>query len=119
MQPVEIAIVGNENLCKCVGKHVPLPTVLHSHHIVPVYLGGGDESSNRVYLCPTTHDNVHSLLRQYAKYKGRPPGSVRKHYSEYVEHLAERAWAGATSRAAIHEVISTILQSALDTPPAV
>lgn len=33
------------------------------HHVVPVYLGGTDDPSNLVWLCPTTHTNVHELLR--------------------------------------------------------
>lgn len=111
LQPLELSIVGKENLCKCVSKHVPLPTVLHNHHIIPKYLGGSEDASNKVYLCPTTHDNVHSLLRAYAKHGGRPPGSVRKHYSEFVEDLAHRAWVGATAMGVTAEEILEVPDS--------
>jgi len=95
MSLIDLSAIGQKGLCKCVGKHVPLPTVVHKHHILPIYLGGGNDPSNFIYLCPTTHDNVHSLLRQYAKSNGRPPGAVCKHYSAFVEVLAARAWAEA------------------------
>lgn len=81
--------------CQCVGKHVPLPTVLHRHHVIPKYLGGTDASDNLITICPTTHNSVHGLLRQYARFKGLPPGRIRKHYSQYVQDLAERGWSGA------------------------
>lgn len=83
-----------EAKCVCVGKHVPLPMALHLHHIVPKEYGGGEEESNKVYICPTTHYNIHSLLQKYEKFKTTPPGKVRKHYSEYVQNLAARAWEG-------------------------
>lgn len=92
-------------MCKCVGKHVPLPMAYHKHHIIPKYLGGTDSKENLLVLCPTTHYNVHALLQHYGRYKGTPPGSVRKHYSDYVQGLAKRAWEGRRS-----------LFSATDTP---
>jgi hypothetical protein len=80
--------------CVCVGKHVPLPMQLVSHFIVSPYHGGLDEPVNLVWLCPTTHFNVHALLDEYERYDGTPPGSVRKHYSEYVQRLAAAGWEG-------------------------
>lgn len=70
--------------CECVGKHVPLPTQLVKY--------GGSNGVDMVWLCPTTHSNLGALLELYTKYDGVPPGSVRKHYSEYVQRLASDAW---------------------------
>lgn len=74
-------VVAEDNVCKCVGKHVPLPHLLH-------------EMSNGEYVCPTTYCNVLSLLSEYKREGGRPPGSVRKHYSDYVQRLAREAYTG-------------------------
>lgn len=81
-------------MCPCVSKHVPLPTQFHKHHVVPKYLGGTDDKSNLFVLCPTTHYNVHKLLQYYGKHKGEPPGSIRKHYSDFVQGMARKAWEG-------------------------
>lgn len=78
--------------CKCVGKHVPLPMILNVHHVVPQYYGGETSHANLIKICPTTHDNVHELLREYDKLNGPPPGQFRKHYSKYVQTLAKIAW---------------------------
>jgi hypothetical protein len=61
--------------CKCCGKHVPLPTVLkeYSGHM----------------LCPTTFANVVEYKRLWKSSGSRPPGSIRKHFSDYVQHLVE------------------------------
>lgn len=86
-------------MCPCVGKHVPLPTQFHKHHIVPLYLGGSNDKSNLFVLCPTTHYNIHALLQKYGRNGGTPPGSVRKHYSDFVQRLAKQAWDGRNTPA--------------------
>ncbi len=50
-------------VCVCVSDHRPPVLEFNSHHILPLYLGGPDVPENRVWLCPTTHVNVHELLR--------------------------------------------------------
>lgn len=62
--------------CKCVGKHVPLPMAYYD-------LTG-------VLVCPTTYQNIQSFLNECTNHRGRPPGYVRKHYSEYVQRMAKR-----------------------------
>jgi hypothetical protein len=62
--------------CKCCGKHVPLPTVLREF--------------NGVVLCPTTFSNVVEYLRIWKASNKRPSGNVRKHFSEYVQQIAEK-----------------------------
>ena len=61
--------------CKCCGKHVPLPTVLKEY--------------NGVVICPTTFANVIEYKRIWVALGARPSGSVRKHFSEYVQQLVE------------------------------
>jgi hypothetical protein len=61
--------------CKCCGKHVPLPTVLKEY--------------NGVVICPTTFANVIEYKRIWVALGSRPSGSVRKHFSEYVQQLVE------------------------------
>ena len=61
--------------CKCCGKHVPLPTTLKE------YAG--------YMLCPTTFANVVEYKRLWISLGSRPPGSVRKHFSDYVQQLVE------------------------------
>ncbi len=31
---------------------------IHSHHILPVELGGSNKLSNRIYLCPNCHNKI-------------------------------------------------------------
>lgn len=61
--------------CKCCGKHVPLPTVLKDYNGTP--------------LCPTTFANVVEYKRIWIASGSRPSGSVRKHFSEYVQQIVE------------------------------
>lgn len=61
------------NTCLCVTKHVPLPTTLYK--------------INNTYLCPTAWDNAQAYESEIYKYRGNVPGSVRKHYSEYIQKL--------------------------------
>lgn len=61
--------------CKCCGKHVPLPTTLKEY--------------NGTMLCPTTFGNVMEYKRIWKASGSRPPGSIRKHFSDYVQQLVE------------------------------
>jgi hypothetical protein len=63
--------------CKCCSKHVPLPTVLREY--------------NGTVVCPTTFANVLEYKRIWESYGARPMGSIRKHFSEYVQELVERS----------------------------
>ena len=49
--------------CHCVAEHRPPALELEEHHIWPRYLGGPDTPENRIFICSTTHGNVHELLR--------------------------------------------------------
>jgi hypothetical protein len=61
--------------CKCCTKHVPLPTTLKIYEDTT--------------LCPTTYYNVIEYKRIWDKCGTRPAGSIRKHFSEYVQHIVE------------------------------
>lgn len=61
--------------CKCCSKHVPLPTVLREY--------------NGTIVCPTTFSNIMEYKRLWESYGSRPMGSIRKHFSEYVQQLVE------------------------------
>lgn len=61
--------------CLCCGKHVPLPTIL--------------KEFNGIKLCPTTYYNVLEYIKLWEAIGSRPAGSIRKHFSEYVQEVAE------------------------------
>jgi hypothetical protein len=61
--------------CKCCTKHVPLPTVLREW--------------NGNTVCPTTFANIIEYKRLWDSFGSRPMGSIRKHFSEYVQQLVE------------------------------
>jgi len=62
--------------CKCCSKHVPLPTVLREY--------SGD------VVCPTTFANILEYTRIWNVIGSRPPGSIRKHFSEFVQQIVEK-----------------------------
>jgi hypothetical protein len=66
----------NAKKCKCCTKHVPLPSTLKEYN--------GDT------LCPTSYYNVIEYKRIWTEIGSQPAGSVRKHFSEYVQQLVER-----------------------------
>lgn len=59
--------------CKCCGKHVPLPIKL--------------KEFNGIKVCPTTYYNIIEYSDMWDLMGGRPPGSLRKHFSEYVQDI--------------------------------
>ena len=61
--------------CKCCNKHVPLPTVLREY--------------SGVVVCPTSFANILEYTRIWNAIGSRPPGSIRKHYSEIVQQIVE------------------------------
>jgi hypothetical protein len=62
--------------CKCCSKHVPLPTVLREY--------------NGIKVCPTTYANITEYKRIWNVIGSRPAGSIRKHFSEYVQQVVEQ-----------------------------
>ncbi len=64
--------------CKCCGKHVPLPTTL--------------KHFNGLIVCPTTFENIVEYKRIWDSAGVRPNGSIRKHFSEYVQKIVESTY---------------------------
>ena len=62
--------------CKCCTKHVPMPTIMKTY--------GG------VIVCPTTLQNIIEYKRLWDSFGSRPMGSIRKHFSEYVQQIVEK-----------------------------
>ncbi len=53
--------------CKCSLNHQPGTLELVIHHVWPKGDGGPDDPANEVFICPTTHYNIHELLRAMVK----------------------------------------------------
>ena len=64
-------------MCKCCTKHVPLPTRLKEY--------------DGIAVCPTTFDNIHEYKRVWLDIGKRPPGNIRKHFSEYVQQIVKES----------------------------
>ncbi len=78
--------------CACVSEHRPAPDELNVHHVLPLSWGGLDRPANRVWVCPTTHANVHVLLNAYRKLGSTPPWELRRRFSVFTRVLAQRGW---------------------------
>jgi hypothetical protein len=63
--------------CKCCTKHVPLPTSFKEY--------------NGTLICPTTYYNIIEYKRIWDAHGSKPAGSIRKHFSEYVQSIVESA----------------------------
>jgi hypothetical protein len=74
---MKITLVNTNEVCECVGKHIPKPAKIYRV----------DFTNGSVYVCPTAYYNLVALEEEYTKYGGLPPGSVRKHYSEFTHNL--------------------------------
>ncbi|XAO35284.1 hypothetical protein SEA_FRANCOB_88 [Streptomyces phage Francob] len=74
---MKITLVNTNEVCECVGKHIPKPSKLYRL----------DYADGYVYVCPTAYVNLVALEEEYARHGGLPPGSVRKHYSQFTHDL--------------------------------
>src|SRR5215217_4242255 len=55
-------------ICYCSKNHQPAPLELNRYHILPLENGGPNTADNVVWNCPTTHVNVHEILRLLIKF---------------------------------------------------
>jgi hypothetical protein len=46
---------------------------------------------NNTVVCPTTFANILEYKRIWDSYGSRPMGSIRKHFSEYVQQIVENS----------------------------
>jgi hypothetical protein len=90
-QPL-LASPSGERKCVCVKNHNPEPRELHRHHVWPTGKGGPDISENLLWLCPTTHSNVHMLWREYEKCESTPPWETRRQFSNYCQQVVHSGW---------------------------
>ena len=68
----------------------------HGHHLWPVYLGGPPHPATLVHLCPTTHSNVHRILRAMVKAGAWIPRSQgQPRYAHHVATLGYQSWDAA------------------------
>lgn len=74
-------------VCVCVADHRPKAVELDEHHVLPRFLGGSDDASNRVWICPNTHRAAHEILRILLR-DGRVDGDVVDDYPRYARQLA-------------------------------
>jgi len=42
-------------------------------------------------VCSTTFDNIHEYKRVWLDIGKRPPGNIRKHFSEYVQQIVKES----------------------------
>lgn len=91
--PVTINAIDNPDVsCPCVTDHRPSAVQLHRHHILPLAWGGDDDPTNVILLCPSTHANVHRLLREHDRHGGTPPWTIRRWFGGFVRDLARSGW---------------------------
>lgn len=70
--------------CGCSADHNPDPLELNEHHVWPLGMGGADVASNKVWLCPTAHTNVHEILRIFLKEGVRSYTDINDRYEQVV-----------------------------------
>lgn len=87
--------------CPCVVYHRPLPMELERHHVWPAGADGPTVPGNIAWLCPTTHTNVHELLRLYEHYGGQPPWWERRVFNRWTRHVAATGWQATTEKRVI------------------
>lgn len=82
--------------CVCVAEHRPPYLELEAHHVWPLYLGGPRDGEMR-WLCGTTHQSVHELLRLMER-AGRSltyrecQDAEDRPVARYAHDLAARGW---------------------------
>jgi hypothetical protein len=86
--------------CRCVSEHRPKVMELQIHHVLPLSHGGAKVPSNEIWLCPTTHANVHEVLRLIERHEGAPPAELLRPYPRYARELAWEGWRRMQGKAA-------------------
>lgn len=84
--------------CGCVASHRPAVMVIEKHHILPLSWGGADAPDNWLYVCPTSHYNIHSALNVLVHAGHVPTNATDPSYQEWVSYpvfarkYAQQAW---------------------------
>jgi hypothetical protein len=50
------------------------------------------KSYDGIQVCPTTLQNIIEYKRIWESFGSRPMGSIRKHFSEYVQQIVEESF---------------------------
>lgn len=79
-------------ICVCVKNHTPKVLDVEQHHIWPLGEGGPDVPANRIWLCPTTHTNVHTYLRWLIRLGDRSRPFHWDQMPRYARRVAEHGW---------------------------
>lgn len=81
-------------VCRCVTRHVPQvdPHELERHHVWPLGQGGPNLDVNLLWLCPSTHTQVHRLWRFFQRYDGLPPTWITRTFSHYAREVVAEGW---------------------------
>jgi hypothetical protein len=53
---------------------------------------------NGILVCPTTLQNIIEYKRLWDSFGARPMGSIRKHFSEYVQQIVEMSFVNDNPR---------------------
>lgn len=90
-------IIVMERKCSNPAKWHPTMHTNQKHHHPPLawrtLLKDADQSWWVIIeLCGLCHDEYHTLLNLYVRYKGTPPLSLLRTYSPYVRALCTQAW---------------------------
>lgn len=82
--------------CVCVAEHRPTVLEPQAHHLWPIYLGGPPHPATLLGLCPTTHTNVHRILRaMVAAGAWLPRQTGQPVYAHHTATLGFQAWDAA------------------------
>lgn len=65
---------------------------VHRHHVWPLGEGGPDREDNVIYVCPTGHDAIHELLREWIRNHGEPSWEIRRRYHPKERFFAKLGW---------------------------
>lgn len=71
----EVALYRDEYKCTQCGSEEHLET----HHILPLYQGGGNSAANLQTLCKTCHKEKHRSLKAYERNEGQGEGEGYYH----------------------------------------
>lgn len=76
--------------CQVHKTHRPESHVNEIHHVWPLGDGGPNVPENKVVVCATGHNSIHSLLDHYRK--GTPDPAVIRTYTTQERVLAKLGW---------------------------
>ncbi len=92
-------------VCVCVADHRPPVLEYETHHIWPLGMGGPDTPDNQVWVCPSSHANVHELLRLMSR-EGR---TLTDHELQGLEDRPVSRYAATLAREGYRRFVANTL----------